>query len=269
MQQNPEGWGMRMADEYFEVGDQSPWAFEKPTYKWREEYTEGTAPADIELESELYGEGYRTSAGKFFSEFSKVNVSRQGGPESYIPLATTGSGKTAAFLLPILSKIITKLSRTGGTTMNRPGERRSKASPMALIISPTRELAIQIFDETRRFTYQSRVRPVVIYGGTELRGQKEQLAQGCDVLIATPGRLVDSMERGAVALTSVKYLVLDEADRILDQGFEPTIRQILLSSDLPRDEGLHSMMFSATFPDAVQCLARDFMKSDYCRLRIG
>jgi ATP-dependent RNA helicase DDX3X len=102
-----------------------------------------------------------------------------------------------------------------------------------------------------------------------MRAQKEQLALGCDVLIATPGRLVDAMERGAVALGGVRYLVLDEADRILDQGFEPTVRRILFQSDLPRDEGLHTMMFSATFPSNVQILARDFMKHDYCRLRIG
>ncbi|KAI1314498.1 DEAD-box ATP-dependent RNA helicase [Mortierella claussenii] len=183
--------------------------------------------------------------------------------------AQTGSGKTAAFLLPVLSKILTKLTRSASSVAHQPGARRSKAAPQALIILPTRELGIQIFHETRRFTYKSRIRPVVIYGGAEMRVQKEQLARGCDVLIATPGRLVDAMERGAVALDQVRYLVLDEADRILDLGFEPTIRQILLSSDLPRDEGLHSMMFSATFPKQIQVLARDFMKENYCRLRIG
>ncbi|KAF9345206.1 DEAD-box ATP-dependent RNA helicase, partial [Mortierella sp. AD094] len=154
-------------------------------------------------------------------------------------------------------------------TPNQPGARRKKASPQALIILPTRELGIQIFDEARRFTYQTRVRPVVIYGGADIRNQKEKLALGCDLLIATPGRLVDAMERGAVALDRVKYLILDEADRILDSGFESIIRDILLSSDLPRDEGLQTMMFSATFPSQIQCLARDFMKEDYCRLRIG
>ncbi|KAG0320683.1 hypothetical protein BGZ99_004367 [Dissophora globulifera] len=183
--------------------------------------------------------------------------------------AQTGSGKTAAFLLPVLSKILTKMSRDAAPLANRPGARRTKASPQALIILPTRELAIQIFDEARRFSYMSRVRPVVIYGGAEMRVQKEQLARGCDILIATPGRLVDAMERGAVALDSVRYLVLDEADRVLDLGFEETIRRILLSSDLPRDEGLHTMLFSATFPPTIQALARDFMMDDYCRLRIG
>ncbi|KAG0261242.1 hypothetical protein BG011_001221 [Mortierella polycephala] len=181
----------------------------------------------------------------------------------------TGSGKTAAFMLPVLSKIHVKLSRASAPTSNRPGERQRRAEPMALIILPTRELGIQIFEEARRFTYKSRIRPVVIYGGADMRQQKEQLARGCDVLIATPGRLMDAMERGMVALDKVRYLVMDEADRILDMGFEPTIRRILLSSDLPRDESLQTIMFSATFPNEIQVLASDFMKDDYCRLRIG
>ncbi|KAF9191774.1 hypothetical protein BGZ51_000121 [Haplosporangium sp. Z 767] len=181
----------------------------------------------------------------------------------------TGSGKTAAFMLPVLSKIHVKLSRASAPAPNRPGDRQRRAEPMALILLPTRELAIQIFDEARRFTYKSRIRPVVIYGGADMRQQKEQLARGCDLLIATPGRLMDAMERGMVALNKVRYLVMDEADRILDMGFEPNIRRILLSSDLPRDEGLQTIMFSATYPQEVQVLASNFMKDDYCRLRIG
>ncbi|KAI8600192.1 ATP-dependent RNA helicase DED1 [Dissophora ornata] len=307
----PEKWEPR--EEFFDNGEDAPWACEKPVYEWREEYTEGTAPADPELEDQLYGEGTRSHTGINFNNYDRISVSCKGGPETYTPLgnfedakfhpsildnvqrmnyisptpiqknaiplimtgydllacAQTGSGKTAAFLLPVLSKIVTKLTRDSTSTTVRPGARRQKASPKALIILPTRELAIQIFDEARRFTYKTRVRPVVIYGGAEMRVQKEQLAHGCDILIATPGRLMDAMERGAVALDQVRSLVLDEADRILDMGFEDTIRRILFSSDLPRDEGLHTMMFSATFPSQIQVLARDFMKDDYCRLRIG
>ncbi|KAG9321302.1 hypothetical protein KVV02_007875 [Mortierella alpina] len=183
--------------------------------------------------------------------------------------AQTGSGKTAAFLLPILSKILAKLARLPATQANRPGARRTAPAPYALIIVPTRELGIQIFDDTRRFTYKTRVRPVVIYGGAEMRQQKEQLARGCEILISTPGRLMDALERKAVSLDHVKFLVLDEADRTLDLGFEPAIRRILSMSNLTRDESLMTMMFSATFPTAIQVLARDFMKDDYCKLRIG
>lgn len=120
-----------------------------------------------------------------------------------------------------------------------------------------------------QFTYRSRLRPCVIYGGSETRVQKGQLARGCDILIATPGRLVDAIERGWVTLSLVRNLVLDEADRMLDMGFEPTVRQILLGADLPRDESLHTAMFSATFPQSVQILARDFLCESFTRVRVG
>ncbi|GJJ72499.1 type IV protein arginine methyltransferase [Entomortierella parvispora] len=182
--------------------------------------------------------------------------------------AQTGSGKTAAFLVPILSRLLIKLMKRPRTE-RKPGERRQKASPLAVIILPTRELGIQIFDECRRLSYRSRLRPCVIYGGASINVQKEQLAKGCDILVATPGRLVDVIERGFVALSLVKNVVLDEADRMLDMGFEPMIRQILLNGDLPRDEGLHTAMFSATFPQAIQILARDFLSDNYARIRVG
>ncbi|KAF9138159.1 hypothetical protein BGX30_009478 [Mortierella sp. GBA39] len=304
-------WGGKQPTDAAWEHEDDAWAFEKPTYEWQQEFNQGDAPAMPELEAELFGEENRILSGINFDKFSRINVSRKGGPERVDPLqsfeqaklhpiifeniqrmgyqeptpiqrnaipilmknydllacAQTGSGKTAAFLLPVLSKILTKMQKNPPVAP-LPGARKTKASPLALIILPTRELGIQIFDETRRFTYKSPIRPAVIYGGADLRRQKDYLARGCDVLIATPGRLVDAMERGAVALDKVRYLVLDEADRILDLGFEPTIRQILLSSDLTRDESLQSMMFSATFPTEIQVLARDFM-NDYCRLRVG
>ncbi|KAF9435189.1 hypothetical protein BGZ76_006728 [Entomortierella beljakovae] len=308
-------WGERVEDPYWNNNDDRPdsWAFQKPVYEWKEEFAEGSAPNNQELETELYNIENRIDPGINFEKYDGIRVSCKGGPESYttvetfeeaglhptllenitrmnyssptpvqknaIPILTagydllacaqTGSGKTAAFLLPVLSKVIAKLARTTDVAPNRPGARRTKASPQALIIVPTRELGIQLFDESRRFTYKTRVRPLVIYGGADIRTQKEKLAQGCDLLIATPGRLADAMERGAVALDRVRDLVLDEADRILDLGFEDAIRDILWKSDLPRDESLHTMMFSATFPIRIQILARDFMKEDYCRLQVG
>ncbi|KAG0021121.1 DEAD-box ATP-dependent RNA helicase [Entomortierella chlamydospora] len=278
-----EKWGERGEDPYWNPNNNEvEYAFQKEVYEYPEN-SNGSAPSNPRLEEELYSDEHRIHAGVYFDKYTKAKVSRKGGPETHTPIenknaiplimggydllacSQTGSGKTAAFLLPILSKISTKLERTAEAKPNQPGARRRKASPQALIILPTRELSIQIFDEARR----TRVRPMVIYGGADVRAQKEKLALGCDLLIATPGRLADAMERGAVALDRVKYLVLDEADRSLDEGFENKIRDILLSSDLPRDEGLQTMMFSATFPNEIQCLARDFMKEDYCRLRIG
>ncbi|CAG8778663.1 10429_t:CDS:2, partial [Racocetra persica] len=143
--------------------------------------------------------------------------------------AQTGSGKTAAFLIPILSKLFGKAKKLAAPRPP-PGTRRFKAEPLVLILAPTRELATQIFDECRRFTYRSMMRPCVVYGGAETAPQKNELAKGCDVLTATPGRLADFLERGLVSLRRVKFLVLDEADRMLDMGFEKKIREIVQKS---------------------------------------
>lgn len=125
--------------------------------------------------------------------------------------AQTGSGKTAGFLFPVLVSML-----RDGPPPAPPGFGRSKQFPMALILSPTRELTSQIFAEAQKFTYCTGVRPVVVYGGADIRAQVRELERGCDLLVATPGRLVDLVERGKVGLCCVKFLVLDEADRMLD-----------------------------------------------------
>lgn len=124
-----------------------------------------------------------------------------------------GSGKTAAFLVPLLSRIL----REGRPPYPPPvpGQRR-KAFPLVLVLAPTRELACQIYDEARKFAYQSPLRVCVAYGGSSIRDQLIQLERGCDILVATPGRLVDMMERARVSLQCARFLVLDEADRMLD-----------------------------------------------------
>ncbi|KAF9426733.1 hypothetical protein BGZ94_006100 [Podila epigama] len=186
--------------------------------------------------------------------------------------AQTGSGKTAAFLIPIISSILKKIEQKKLAPVrmgNHRGAGQYKASPMALVILPTRELAIQIFDDARRFTYKTPLRPVAFYGGANPAAQRNQSVQGCDILIGTPGRIKDMIQRGVVTLSRVRYLVLDEADRMLDMGFEGDIRQIVLQADMPRDESLQTLMFSATFPRPIQVLARAFLKSDFTQLRIG
>ncbi|KAG0333647.1 hypothetical protein BG004_000737 [Podila humilis] len=184
--------------------------------------------------------------------------------------AQTGSGKTAAFLVPIISQILKQLERKR-VELVLPNVTRGhfKASPLALVILPTRELAIQIFNDARRFTYRTPLRPVVMYGGADPRAQRNQALLGCDILIGTPGRLKDMIQRGAISLSRVRHLVLDEADRMLDMGFEADIREIVLQADMPRDEGLQTLMFSATFPRPIQILARTFLKSNVAQLRIG
>ncbi|XP_015918001.1 ATP-dependent RNA helicase DDX3Y isoform X3 [Parasteatoda tepidariorum] len=189
--------------------------------------------------------------------------------------AQTGSGKTAAFLMPILNQIfeegppknipVITIQQVQPQT-RYPG--RMKQYPMALVLSPTRELACQIYEEACKFSYRSRVRPCVVYGGADPVQQMKDLDRGCHLLVATPGRLVDMIERGKLSLEMVKYLVLDEADRMLDMGFEPQIRRIVLEDNMPPLGKRQTLMFSATFPKKVQELARNFL-NNYIFLAVG
>ncbi|XP_050974638.1 DEAD-box helicase 3 X-linked a isoform X14 [Labeo rohita] len=188
--------------------------------------------------------------------------------------AQTGSGKTAAFLLPVLSQIYTDgpgeaLQATKASAQQENGKYvRRKQYPISLVLAPTRELALQIYDEARKFSYRSRVRPCVVYGGADIGQQIRDLERGCHLLVATPGRLVDMMERGKIGLDYCKYLVLDEADRMLDMGFEPQIRRIVEQDTMPPKGARQTMMFSATFPKEIQILARDFLE-EYIFLAVG
>ncbi|ONH69570.1 ATP-dependent RNA helicase DED1 [Cyberlindnera fabianii] len=180
--------------------------------------------------------------------------------------AQTGSGKTGGFLFPILSQsFINGPSAVPEATTQFS---RRKAYPTALVLAPTRELVSQIYDEAKKFTYRSWVRPCVVYGGADIGSQLRDMERGCDLLVATPGRLNDMLERGRVSLRNIKYLVLDEADRMLDMGFEPQIRNIVQGCDMPDVQERQTLMFSATFPADIQMLARDFLK-DYIFLSVG
>ncbi|KZT43103.1 DEAD-domain-containing protein [Sistotremastrum suecicum HHB10207 ss-3] len=184
--------------------------------------------------------------------------------------AQTGSGKTGGFLFPILSSSFAQGPRAppAETDTGYSYSRSRKAYPTALILAPTRELVSQIHDEARKFAYRSWVRPAVVYGGADISQQLRQIERGCDLLSATPGRLVDLIERGRISLANIRYLVLDEADRMLDMGFEPQIRRIVQQEDMPGTTERQTLMFSATFPRDIQMLARDFLK-DYVFLSVG
>lgn len=180
--------------------------------------------------------------------------------------AQTGSGKTAAFLVPILDQIF-----ESGLPKNMPQSGHSYRNcqyPLALVLAPTRELALQIYEEACKFSYRSRIRPCVVYGGADPVGQMRELDRGCHVLVATPGRLLDMVERGRIGLELVRFLVLDEADRMLDMGFEPQIRRIVEKEGMPPVRERQTLMFSATFPKKVQELARTFM-DNYIFLAVG
>ncbi|RUS30133.1 P-loop containing nucleoside triphosphate hydrolase protein [Jimgerdemannia flammicorona] len=182
--------------------------------------------------------------------------------------AQTGSGKTGGFLFPILSELFKKGPSQPPADASARNVGRRKAYPAVLIMAPTRELASQIYDEAKKFAYRSWVRPCVVYGGADISMQLRQVDRGCDLLVATPGRLVDLIERARISLSQIQYLVLDEADRMLDMGFEPQIRRIVEQEDMPSVKDRSTLMFSATFPREIQHLARDFLK-DYIFLSVG
>ena len=182
--------------------------------------------------------------------------------------AQTGSGKTGGFLFPILHQSFVQGPSQVPAQGGGGGYRQRKAYPTALILAPTRELVSQIYEESRKFAYRSWVRPCVVYGGADIGSQLRQIERGCDLLVATPGRLVDLIERGRISLCNIKYLILDEADRMLDMGFEPQIRRIVQGEDMPLTGQRQTLMFSATFPRDIQMLAQDFL-SDYVFLSVG
>ncbi|XP_010250056.1 PREDICTED: DEAD-box ATP-dependent RNA helicase 52C-like isoform X2 [Nelumbo nucifera] len=177
--------------------------------------------------------------------------------------AQTGSGKTAAFCFPIISGIMRNWMQ-----QPMPPHGARTACPLALVLSPTRELSCQIHEEAKKFSYQTGVRVVVAYGGAPVFQQLRDLEKGVDILVATPGRLVDLIERTKVSLRMIKYLALDEADRMLDMGFEPQIRRIVEQMDMPPPGVRQTMLFSATFPNEIQRLAFDFL-SNYIFLAVG
>eukprot|EP01119_Soliformovum_irregulare_P009348 TRINITY_DN225_c0_g1_i1.p1 TRINITY_DN225_c0_g1~~TRINITY_DN225_c0_g1_i1.p1 ORF type:complete len:766 (-),score=201.18 TRINITY_DN225_c0_g1_i1:79-2376(-) len=182
--------------------------------------------------------------------------------------AQTGSGKTAAFLLPILSKLIRQNLGGGNSSISMTDHYVRRVSPLALVLAPTRELASQIEEEARKFAARTGLKCAVVYGGSPVVTQLRTLDQGCDILVATPGRLVDFLDREKVSLAKIRYLVLDEADRMLDMGFEPQIRKIVEGKDMTARGQRRTLMFSATFPKEIQKLASQFLE-DYVFLAVG
>lgn len=182
-----------------------------------------------------------------------------------IGVAETGSGKTAAFLLPLLD-YITRLPPMTGHNIEE--------GPYAVVMAPTRELAQQIEHETVKFARYLGIKVVCIVGGKSIDEQAFKIRQGCEVMIATPGRLIDCLERQYVVLNQCNYVVLDEADRMIDMGFEPQIVRVLDSMPSTNfkpgneDEELDekkiyrtTYMFSATMPPAIERLANKYLRN--------
>ncbi|XP_013162997.1 PREDICTED: ATP-dependent RNA helicase vasa, isoform A [Papilio xuthus] len=173
--------------------------------------------------------------------------------------AQTGSGKTAAFLVPIINKILEE----GAPLTVSPN-----AQPQVIIVSPTRELTLQIFNEARKFSYGSVVKVAVAYGGTAVRHQSDNISRGCHILVATPGRLHDFVDRRRVSFEQVRCVVLDEADRMLDMGFMPTVEKMMEHPTMVPSTERQTLMFSATFPEDIQHLAGRFL-NNYLFIAVG
>jgi ATP-dependent RNA helicase RhlE len=159
--------------------------------------------------------------------------------------AQTGTGKTAAFALPLLQRLYVEARRPA-----RP------KTPRALVLTPTRELAAQVHDSVRAYGRHLGAKSTTVFGGVGMGPQIDALRRGVDILVATPGRLIDHIDRRSVDLSGIEVLVLDEADRMLDMGFLPAIRRIL--GALPRQRT--TWLFSATFAPEIKALAAQFMR---------
>jgi len=170
-----------------------------------------------------------------------------------IGLAETGTGKTAAFLLPLLEKL-----------MAEPAKAAQPSKPRALILAPTRELAQQIGEAAGALACAAHLKTAMVYGGAPMNKQLHKLRGGVDILVATPGRLMDHVERGSVKFDLTETFILDEADRMLDMGFVPDVRKI--SRALPRPH--QTILFSATMNKAVEKLGRELL-NDPVRVEIA
>ena len=160
-----------------------------------------------------------------------------------IACAETGTGKTAAFLVPILQRFL------------REGPTRTPAT-RALILAPTRELAVQIEDQVQGLTYHTTVSSVAVFGGVPMTQQEQALKADVDIIVATPGRLMDHMRHDSVSFAALEVLVLDEADRMLDMGFWPDVQRILAALPAVRQ----TLLFSATMPLEVLKLTKEFLR---------
>src|SRR5574340_696502 len=162
--------------------------------------------------------------------------------------AQTGTGKTAGFTLPLLQR----LARHANTSTSP-----ARHPVRALILTPTRELAMQVHESVKTFVKYLPLRATCIYGGVDMNAQIAELRRGIEIVVATPGRLLDHVQQKTIALGQVEMLVLDEADRMLDMGFIPDIRRIL--GLLPHER--QSLLFSATFSDEIKKLADQMLKN--------
>ncbi|KAK5938612.1 hypothetical protein PMZ80_008802 [Knufia obscura] len=193
-----------------------------------------------------------------------------------IAVAQTGSGKTAAYLAPTLSKLMGKAKKLCAPRpfYVRPDydhkREHVRGEPLILVVAPTRELCIQIFDEARRLCYRSMLRPCVAYGGGPTGEQRIDLQKGCDILIATPGRLIDFMsDSNVLTLSRLRFTIIDEADEMLQDDWTEDLEKIMNGAGANMDSQHQFLLFSATFDKTMRRIAKKYLAQDYVRIRIG
>ena len=166
------------------------------------------------------------------------------GGQDLIACAETGTGKTAAFVVPTLQRLLLDERDPEKVALRAAGKSR------VLVLAPTRELAVQIEDEIHGLSYHTNVTSAAVYGGVEMGMQERALKAGVDIIVATPGRLMDHMRQQNADLSGIELLVLDEADRMMDMGFWPDVRRIVAALP-PSSAGRQTLLFSATMPNEV------------------
>ncbi|KAM3525124.1 hypothetical protein NHJ13051_004171 [Beauveria bassiana] len=276
-----------------------------PIYQWSDEYGD-VGPKIESLEIELFGDPAtrHERTGLDFRRIASIEVSQEGP----VKIQAINSFKDAGlhpvmlenvqlagydhptpiqkFTIPAIvqGRDVIGIAQTGTVLMGkakklaapRPnpvtfceGRDEVTAEPLVLIVAPTRELAVQIFNEARKFCYRTMLRPGVVYGGVPLVEQVNQLNRGCDVLIGTPGRLVAFIEKPRVlSLRRLRYLIIDEADEMLDVGWQEDLQRIMLGGD--QDDGnVKYGFFSATFPKQARDMAKEHLAAAHVRFRVG
>lgn len=163
-------------------------------------------------------------------------------------------------MLPIIHKLL--------SSQEPPVVEDNCCQPKVVIVSPTRELTIQIYEQARKFACNSILKIVVTYGGTSVGHQRKRVLDGCHILVTTPGRLMDFVKRKHISFASVQFVVLDEADRMLDMGFLPAVEEMMGDPSMVATGERQTLMFSATFPEQIQHLAGKFLHN-YCFIAVG
>ncbi|KAK5111897.1 hypothetical protein LTR62_004629 [Meristemomyces frigidus] len=275
------GWNEATAVDYAKyqlADDNDEWRGKAQVYEWTDEFGE-VGPQVPALEAMLFGGEFQMRKGMRMDPLM-LEVTMEG-PEQIAPIRdfdsaglhpVMRSGKTAAYLIPVLSRLMGKAKKLcGAKAVVGDPTSRVVAQPLVVIVAPTRELAMQIFDEARRLCYRSMLRPCVAYGGLPMKICIEELQKGCDILIASPGRLCDLMDKPHIlTMSRVKYTIIDEADEMLDADWEEELGKIMAGGDTNADADHFFFMFSATFPARARRLANDYMdRESSFRMRIG